>query len=177
MKTENPCARCGIFFPSEAVDVAHIDRETKKRKRNGKLIPPGQIIHFQAFDKEMAKCKLLCAVCHRLETVKERGPSIGPDRFQNVLLQRVINNDKLRRGACIDCKRPVTTETLECFAFNHHDGVQKKANISEMYVGHYTPDEVFEELEKVEMRCMNCSRVACEKKKRVYEAVFTQDDY
>ena len=59
---DKPCSRCGNKFPYYVMDFHHLDRSTKSfavcrgSYRNSR----------QRIEKEIAKCILLCANCHRI---------------------------------------------------------------------------------------------------------------
>lgn len=66
-----PCADCGGRFPAVCMDFDHRPGETKT----------GEISGFtrgiEALKREIAKCDLVCANCHRIRTAKriaEGGP-------------------------------------------------------------------------------------------------------
>jgi len=66
MKTNIKCHRCQWMGPAIAFDFAHIDRKTKKRKRNGKTVSPNKIRSIAALDNEVKKCDKVCGNCHGL---------------------------------------------------------------------------------------------------------------
>lgn len=62
-----PCADCGRSFPPCAMDFDHIDPSTKVTKVSS-LVYTGS---KQILLDEIAKCEVVCAVCHRLRHNKE----------------------------------------------------------------------------------------------------------
>ncbi|MCZ2109493.1 MAG: HNH endonuclease [Dehalococcoidia bacterium] len=58
---DKPCARCGNSYPPVAMDFHHRDPETKEFN-----IGPAIRYGKERILAEIAKCDLLCAVCHRL---------------------------------------------------------------------------------------------------------------
>jgi hypothetical protein len=58
-----PCADCGRQFPSYAMDLDHREGEVKKATFNELLYGSAQ-----ALLAEIAKCDVVCAVCHRIRT-------------------------------------------------------------------------------------------------------------
>ncbi len=72
LKESIPCADCGIFFPYYVTDFDHRD-SSKKSKPVSTMLTYGKNI----VSKEIAKCDLVCANCHRVRTMKrKRGQKI-----------------------------------------------------------------------------------------------------
>ena len=72
------CLNCGLQVTLEnvvAFDFDHIDRTTK-RKKVSLLCASAS---FDSISDELAKCVLLCAICHRIKTV-ENGDNLPLDR-------------------------------------------------------------------------------------------------
>jgi hypothetical protein len=64
-KESHSCVDCGRFFPACAMDWDH---------QRDKLHNISEMVKFAAWDlieAEIAKCELICAVCHRIRTAKE----------------------------------------------------------------------------------------------------------
>jgi hypothetical protein len=71
-----PCGDCGGSFPSVCMDFDHRPGETK-------LLAIGTSItsNIEALKREVAKCDVVCANCHRIRTHKRRdhlNPGKGP---------------------------------------------------------------------------------------------------
>ena len=66
-KRDKPCARCGNSYHPIAMDFHHRDGEKKERTVTNAIFMVGR----QKVLEEIAKCELLCAVCHRLEHLNE----------------------------------------------------------------------------------------------------------
>lgn len=58
------CLDCGGSFPSEGMDFDHV--------RGEKKFNVGQAKSVRALMAELAKCELVCAVCHRTRTKQRR---------------------------------------------------------------------------------------------------------
>ena len=64
IKENSPCADCGRFYPYYVMDFDHVEGQNKV----------GIISYFcktgrvGAMKKEMKKCELVCANCHRIRT-------------------------------------------------------------------------------------------------------------
>ncbi len=64
-----PCADCKGKFPTCAMDFDHLGKEPKKMNI-GTMV--GQRRTTSALKKEIAKCEVVCANCHRIRTEKRR---------------------------------------------------------------------------------------------------------
>jgi len=62
-----PCTDCGRQFASIAMDFHHRDPTTKKFNIAHTASAPS----LEALLMEIAKCDVLCAVCHRLRKLQE----------------------------------------------------------------------------------------------------------
>ncbi len=63
---DEPCMDCRKRFPPECMDWDHV--------RGKKLLKLGESVRYQRvkLEKELAKCDLVCANCHRTRTRKRR---------------------------------------------------------------------------------------------------------
>jgi hypothetical protein len=66
-KKDVPCADCGRRWPPVAMDFDHRDGE-KKAKEVSLLVRDG--VTKRRLEREIAKCDVVCACCHRLRTEK-----------------------------------------------------------------------------------------------------------
>lgn len=64
---DRPCADCGGRFPAVCMDFDHRDR-TQKIAQVTKFVTRGK----RALFREIAKCDVVCANCHRLRTHRQR---------------------------------------------------------------------------------------------------------
>ena len=63
-----PCADCGICFPTFVMDFDHRDKSTKEGSIARAI---RDMWSKQKILKEMEKCDLVCANCHRIRTYGE----------------------------------------------------------------------------------------------------------
>jgi hypothetical protein len=56
------CTKCGIKHPA-VIDFHHVDRDDPNKQKVHKLVCSGR---FKAAYKEIEKCMVLCANCHRI---------------------------------------------------------------------------------------------------------------
>lgn len=110
---------------------------------------------IEALKKELTKCLPLCCFCHRIKSRNERGTTTQPSQ---VAKRKIIQNEKLRRGACIVCKRQVTKDTTCAFDFDHIDPSQKVINISQLAYKckSYFNEHFHTEAQKCNLLCANC---------------------
>lgn len=57
-----PCARCKGTFPPAAMDFHHLDPETKEMNIGARYAN----LSMESLQKEIDKCILVCANCHRI---------------------------------------------------------------------------------------------------------------
>src|SRR5699024_8503412 len=62
-KEGKPCARCGGLFPQVCMDYDHIDPKSKRL-----CVAQMMGYSWNAIQKEIDKCELVCANCHRIKT-------------------------------------------------------------------------------------------------------------
>lgn len=67
------CERCG-FADWRALDFHHLDREEKSFEVSNYAIRGGSLENLK---KEIAKCSVLCANCHRITHFEERETQLG----------------------------------------------------------------------------------------------------
>lgn len=68
IKESHPCTDCGLSFPFYCMDFDHVRGD--KHKNISQLVE--QNASIATIDAEIAKCELVCAICHRIRTY-ERG--------------------------------------------------------------------------------------------------------
>jgi len=133
------CENCGYNNPL-GLDFAHYNREEKYRNQAGKPIGPAMIRSLPILIAELEKTRLLCAVCHAMETKKENDAALSEHKH-TVYMRAIVakfrdetaNSEKMRRGNCIDCGRLVTSELLTAFDFDHQPKYDKVNNISTIH--------------------------------------------
>jgi hypothetical protein len=64
-KESNPCADCNSYFPYYVMDFDHLPEHIKEFQ-----ISSGQSLQRKL--REMVKCELVCANCHRIRTHNRR---------------------------------------------------------------------------------------------------------
>lgn len=102
-----------------------------------------------------------CKICVKYSNAEyyKRTPSKNEKRalrakIQGPILKGIIRNH-LNKNPCIDCGN----DDIRVLEFDHVRG-KKKYNISRMISGGHSEKTLLEEIEKCEVRCANCHRIA-----------------
>ncbi len=76
----------------------------------------------------------------------------------------MIDQKKLHYAkCCIDCKRPVTQETVCGFAYDHKPGCDKITEVSQMRAMPW--EKITAEIDKCELRCCICHAIITKKRR------------
>lgn len=111
----------------------------------------------EAQQRELEKCQPLCRFCHRVKSHEER----GTQKRASILRRRqIVNDEKLRVGACETCDRTVTPENVQGFDWAHRDRATKTIAIGHLV---YKTEETFQEQWPIErakckLLCCMCHR-------------------
>jgi len=154
-KTNHACQNCGIK-DSRLIEADH-QKEFKKVYDCGSHCWWACNGGVEALQAELRKCKPLCRFCHALKSQAERKKQTQP---QYLARQKIINAEKLKRGACLTCKRTVTLVTACAFDFDHINPETKRMRVSKMV---YKSWDYFNAYAKEEMRKCNLLCVSCHK--------------
>lgn len=73
-KENKPCADCGQIYPWYVMDFDHVRGE----KKFNLSIVGSMICSVEKMDKEMAKCEIVCANCHRCRTFTRKQGNYVP---------------------------------------------------------------------------------------------------
>jgi len=104
-----PCADCRRCFPPHMMDFDHRDPRTKSFALSGKV----QLKSEETLLREVAKCDVVCANCHRVRTQRQRasfswcwpqgGDSPRLAAKTEMRLRQVELLTRLRGAPCLDC--------------------------------------------------------------------------
>ncbi len=169
------CEKCGCTGTREIFDAAHVTRESKKRKRDGRPIRQLNNLSMNSMEKEIEKCRWLCIFCHRLETTKEQGPAHPGSRYSENRNKRLYIQEKIKLGECTDCRRKVTESNVSAFDFDHLPGNEKLHNISQMLRCPW--ESMLEEIEKCQLLCSCCHRKTTEVRRQAQRQKLTASRY
>ena len=154
-KKDKTCNHCGS---SEAIEADHL---RGKRDVDSDYVHVCSDYHWWAWNegpeaqkRELAKCQPLCRPCHRLKSKKERGVQTKPCILRH---QKIVNDEKLRVGACeCGCGRKATLENVCAFDWAHKDRTTKTIHISNLVK---RTDKYFQKqwpIERAKCRLLHC---------------------
>lgn len=171
LKKQSVCVKCG-YSDHRALDYAHNDRKEKARTKDGRRSKtPSHFDSIRAWNTEIPKVQVMCTVCHRLATFKEHIdrddilPRNAIVREKRRELYKFVSAEKMRIGACTDCKRTITESNLVAFDFDHLPQFDKTAGVSEMAANLKPKKEIEAEIAKCELLCANCHRIRTDVRK------------
>jgi len=70
---DRPCADCHLKFPLVCMDFDHVLGEKEFNIASGY-----EQVSLERLLKEIAKCEVVCANCHRIRTAKRVSRAVGP---------------------------------------------------------------------------------------------------
>lgn len=156
LKFKEGCTDCKKFYPN-AMDFDHVTGQ--KSFNISEIYQYGLDYETQIklVKEEMEKCEVRCGNCHRKATYRRSKKSERLTYLENPSKaneKRKVAYDFLLKSECTDCK----TKDFEVLEFDHVNGI-KKEDISKMLrKSSWTSNDVQEEIEKCEVRCVNCHR-------------------
>ena len=155
-----PCAECRGCFPPYTMDFDHRDPGTKSFALGGKC----QLKSKEVLLREVAKCDVVCANCHRIRTHRQRAsftwswPKGGTSaRLAEMTAMRLRQTELLRRlrsVPCVDCGGSFPVAVME---FDHREPATKRGLVSHM-PGRASTRRILEEVAKCDIVCTNCHR-------------------
>lgn len=155
-KENHSCENCGIK-DSRLIEADH-QKEFKKVHRCGDYFWWSCHGGVEALKAELDKCKPLCRFCHRLKSQAERKKETNPTRLAR---REIITTEKLKRGACLTCKRTVTLQSACAFDFDHVNPETKRMEVSKMVYKSwdYFNAHAKEEMRNCKLLCTNCHHI------------------
>lgn len=158
------CITCGLK-DIRCIDLAHRNRDDKLRGHNGYPIDPCKIRNDALLVAELKLVDPMCANCHA-DATNEENHRHPPSHMVEINSKRrvPINQEKTKRGACIDCKLPVQ-DRFWIFDFDHVRG-EKVEDVSQMIHQNFPEAEIIEEMTKCDLRCKNCHRIATHERRK-----------
>jgi hypothetical protein len=142
LKEGVPCQDCGDQYPPFVMEYDHV--RGIKRHNIGKMANHKR----ERVLAEIAKCDLVCCVCHRIRSHARRQP---PQTTKLLVFKAWIN--EMKAHPCTDCGRVLPPEAVD---FDHVAG-DKVSGIAQMWS--WSREKVLAELEKCELVCANCHRI------------------
>ena len=157
-----PCVDCGATLSPHQMDFDHRDPRIKSfRLTAGRAM----LAAWDTLLKEVAKCDIVCANCHRLRTralhaatIAARGSgAASPDdveRRRATWRAQARLLDDLRRVPCADCGRRYEPCAMD---FDHREGASKVSGVTRM-IGRFGTARKLAEVAKCDIVCANCHR-------------------
>jgi hypothetical protein len=156
-----PCADCDRRFEPYQMDFDHRDPSAKSF---GLTSPTALGTSRDRLMAEVAKCDVVCAVCHRLRTRAQhqerlRRRSIGGgskylERKRRHWPEHAALLNRLRRVPCADCGGRYPACAMD---FDHREGSDKRIDVTRM-VGRAGISAILAEAAKCDIVCANCHR-------------------
>jgi L-lysine 2,3-aminomutase len=139
-----PCKDCGNEFPTHSMEFDHRDPSSKIKEMSAMVLNSS----WERILVEVAKCDIVCVMCHRDRTLARRPLSIVP-----VWKQKKLDFIKAAKaGPCVDCGQQYLSHQMD---FDHVRGV-KLANVSRLV--NFSLDVIKAELTKCDLVCAFCHR-------------------
>jgi hypothetical protein len=172
LKSE-PCVDCKTKFHFCQMDFDHRD-PTEKRLPISRM----GLMGINSILKEIAKCDLVCANCHRDRTQKLiiHGSKIeNPDSAQLHTRQKAEEitkfvNSLKNNKKCVDCKLPHPYWRLD---FDHRENSDKSNTISRLKLSKMSKERILGEIEKCDLICARCHRLRTWNRQRKERAGLT----
>lgn len=140
LKSGRPCLDCMETYPPYIMEFDHV--RGVKRYNIGRMTNHKR----ERVLEEIAKCDLVCCVCHRIRTHTRRVPSEIP---KLVAFRCWISS--LKAAACVDCGRNRPSVAMD---FDHLQ--DKVIQITDMWS--WSRPKVEAEIAKCDLVCANCHR-------------------
>lgn len=159
-KENNPCLDCGKYYIHSVMDFDHID---PKNKLNNISILVNSCYSIETIQKEIEKCDLLCANCHRMREYKR---AIALGKIGNKNIDREANRqyvNKVKDSPCCDCGERFIPFVMD---LDHIEDFNKINTISGMVSQGWPLDKIKKEIEKCEIVCANCHRIRTHNRKQ-----------
>lgn len=139
-KRERGCRSCGVA-ESAVLDLHHRDPDSKE-------MAVGEMITYghgpESLRKEMEKCDVLCANCHR--RLHHTTPESGDRRW--------VYEYKRDADGCVECG----VEEPACLEFHHVEG-EKRSSVAGLLADGRPLERIRAEIAKCELLCANCHRL------------------
>jgi hypothetical protein len=140
-----PCFVCGFTGAPCQMDFDHRDPRQKVKSISDMIGYSRERIAA-----EIAKCRVLCARCHRIKTWSD-APRVR-DTPRRVAFRAWL--DRTKDQPCADCDGRFPPAAMD---FDHRDPAAKTCGVTKM--AHYSVARVLAEIAKCDLVCVNCHRL------------------
>lgn len=138
------CLDCKIKYPPPAMDFDHRDPSNKSFN-----ISEARHINKNLLLKEIRKCDIVCANCHRIREASRRST------IKEMYYAYLINPYK--EDPCMDCNKKYPSFVMD---FDHRDPSTKCFHISKpKFRTKNQKQELIDEIMKCDVVCANCHRI------------------
>lgn len=146
---KRPCADCGKTFPPVAMDFDHLPEFEKTN-----TISHSGVVSVSWIDTEVAKCEVVCVLCHRDRTKSRFVYSDSKSAKSKRSLRDKI--DRLKTGPCAICGLSYEPHKMD---FDHIVRCEKTDKISNMIRRRASYASILAEINKCRLLCAVCHRV------------------
>jgi hypothetical protein len=155
-KHENPCEVCGISNP-DVIEADHLHPNSKENDC-GNFSYWARYGGPEALKRELLTTGAKCRFCHVLKTDSERGAWTCVSRLEK---REIINDEKLKRACCLDCRRLVTGGAYCAFNFGLRRGETSNITVSNLVYKSraYFNEHIGIEMKKRDLLCANCFKI------------------
>lgn len=152
IKKEQKCTQCG-YCNHKALDYAHFSRDEKARGIDGRTM---SILQCPARNVvgELLKTRLLCKVCHTLETIEENAQEFGLVKPSET--ECCVNEHKQKAKTCSDCHFEVSEQNIRAFYFDYINRKIGQETIQDLCKTSISINLLREVLKNSILRCANC---------------------
>lgn len=152
IKRNTPCKDCGKIYEPYCMDYDHIPEKGKKIKCISRMVlescPQQDILN------EIAKCDLICLLCHNKRTFERFNQKLGPKRKYRPSAQKNIQiiND-FKNKPCSICNQQYDSYNMQ---IDHIDPMTKLYDVCQLK--HSKSIILIAELKKCQVVCALCHR-------------------
>ena len=152
LKSNTPCVDCGQIYEPYCMDYDHVSERGEKIKSVSRMVmdnTPKEIILI-----EIAKCDLVCLLCHNRRTQARFFEKLGEERKYRPHQQRNINliND-FKNRSCAMCGQQYEHFNMQ---IDHIDPSTKLYDVCDLK--NYKVETLLAELAKCQVLCALCHR-------------------
>jgi len=150
------CKVCGIS-DCRVIEADHLHPNSKKKECSNFSY---WSCHGgpEALKRELLTTGPKCRFCHALKTDSERGTWTCVSRLEK---REIINDEKLKRVCCLDCRRLVTEGAYCAFNFTNRFGETSNITVGELVYKSwvYFNEHIGIEMKKRDLLCANCFKI------------------
>ncbi len=155
IKSSGACLDCGVSHPTEPY-LMEFDHLRDKKENVSWAVLRGWSL--SSVMEEIAKCELVCVMCHRFRTWKRipdvRSINCKAENQKKMRRRKKELVDRRKRNPCTICGGSFEPCQMD---FDHIDPETKLSKVSDMLRG-YTTKQIEEEMDRCQLLCAQCHR-------------------